>query len=162
MCAYATLTGMATREQLWREPRTRALFCPECGQGLRDEGWTPAGEDGYTTWASCAEHGRFLCKLRLKNLKRSKWTAALSVYTQEEAEKPGAASAAQRRRSGWQEGERERPGAAPSRNSREAKTETINVEASKEENGDGLLQGEEPSSFFMVRCKGRRGGFGKG
>ena len=99
MCAYATLTGMAAREQLWREPRTRALFCPECGQGLRDEGWTPAGEDGYTTWASCAEHGRFLCKLRLKNLKRSKWTAALSVYTQEEAEKPALLLPPKRRRS---------------------------------------------------------------
>ena len=99
MCAYATLTGMATREQLWREPRTRALFCPECGQGLRQEGWTPAGEDGYTTWASCAEHGRFLCKLRLKNLKRSKWTAALSVYTQEEAEKPALLLPPKRRRS---------------------------------------------------------------
>lgn len=98
MCAYSTLTAVATREQLLREPRCHVLPCPVCGAPLSAEEWIASAEDASSTWALCQAHGRFLFKLRLKSLKRSKWCAALAVYTEEEAEKPPVSLPAKPRR----------------------------------------------------------------
>lgn len=74
----------ATREALWDAVEQSQAVCPDCGKHLERTRWVSQGDHRYMSLAQCAEHGAFLCRIRLRNAEDGSWQANRLLYRADE------------------------------------------------------------------------------
>ncbi len=74
----------ATREELWQAVEQSQAVCPDCRRPLERTRWVSQGDRRYMSLAECAEHGAFLCRVRLRSDPDGTWTANRLLYRADE------------------------------------------------------------------------------
>lgn len=60
--------GYAARSEAFEDSKARRFYCPACGRRLRCGNWTARGGGRFITAATCARHGEYFAKLRIKQV----------------------------------------------------------------------------------------------
>ena len=100
--------GYATREAAIEAMTSRENHCPKCGKSMRNGRWISQQGHRYMTMAECAEHGRYLIRIRVSDEPGGTQRASRLVYEGDSeaaqkydtlAARPSAARRRRRRRS---------------------------------------------------------------
>ena len=59
--------------------------CPECGKALELSRWVNQGDRRYMTLGACAEHGKFLIRLKFRKTEDESWAVNRIVYRADES-----------------------------------------------------------------------------
>ena len=100
--------GYATREAAIEAMTSRENHCPKCGKSMHNGRWISQQGHRYMTMAECAEHGRYLIRIRVSDEPGGTQRASRLVYEGDSeaaqkydtlAARPSAARRRRRRRS---------------------------------------------------------------
>lgn len=58
--------GYMARNEALEDSKVRRFYCPACGRRLRCGNWAARGGGRFVTAATCAQHGEYFAKLRIK------------------------------------------------------------------------------------------------
>ena len=81
---HLTFGGYASKTDALASEEVSVLCCPECEQVLKNGRWVNQGDNRYMTLASCAEHGKYLVRLKFRRTEDDSWCANRIVYRADE------------------------------------------------------------------------------
>lgn len=78
--SYETVGGVANMQKLRADPRIRFTRCPECLVPMEAKRIIPQGSGKKISCLECAEHGKYLLKLRTLHAKDGSFTVTKTLY----------------------------------------------------------------------------------
>ena len=81
---HLVFEGFASRNAAFADGPLTEIECPVCGQPLELSRWVNQGDKRYMTLGSCAEHGNFLVRVKLKFTDEETWSANRILYEADE------------------------------------------------------------------------------
>lgn len=72
--------GYHSSGEILRDSRVSAFLCPGCGKAMRFGGWLRQNFGKEIAMASCATHGEYLAKLRIRKSKAGEYSAVRTLY----------------------------------------------------------------------------------
>ncbi|MCQ2405893.1 MAG: exonuclease domain-containing protein [Oscillospiraceae bacterium] len=78
--AHHTFDGFDTREEAFRSDVLQEMMCPSCKCGMSLTRWVSQGDRRYMALASCAEHGKYLVRARLREKEDETWVVNRTLY----------------------------------------------------------------------------------
>ncbi len=96
---HRVFTGYSARSEAFADKEVTSFACPDCGKALEVSRWVNQGDRRYMALAECAEHGKYLMRLKFRRAEDESWCVNRIVYrADEEMEKLYRDKAAQNRR----------------------------------------------------------------
>jgi predicted RNA-binding Zn-ribbon protein involved in translation (DUF1610 family) len=77
---HRAFTGYAARTDVFADEQVTQLICPECGGEMSISRWVSQGDRRYMNLAACAEHGKFLVRLKFRKTEDNSWCVNRIVY----------------------------------------------------------------------------------
>ncbi len=98
---HRSFGGYNSRSDAFMDEQVTASLCPDCGKALELSHWVNQGDRRYMALGSCAEHGKYLVRLKFKKTENETWSANKILYrADEEMEKYYREKSTQTRRRG--------------------------------------------------------------
>ena len=82
---HVTFSGYASRSDAFADEKLTSVLCPVCAQPLELSRWVNQGDKRYMTLGECAEHGKYLVRVKLRNTEEEDWTANRILYAADES-----------------------------------------------------------------------------
>ena len=98
---HRAFSGFASRSEAFLDPEVSSIACPDCSSPLTLNRWVNQGDRRYMALGECAEHGKYLIRLKFRKNEDDSWAVNRIIYkADEEMEKFYRDKAAQSRRRG--------------------------------------------------------------
>ena len=81
---HITFSGYPSRSAAFADERLTQVLCPVCEQPLTLSRWVNQGDKRFMSLASCAEHGDYLVRLKLRSSEEEDWIANRILYAADE------------------------------------------------------------------------------
>ncbi len=81
---HLTFSGYATKSAAFSDERLTGVRCPGCGGALQLSRWVNQGDKRYMTLGECAEHGKYLVRVKLRFTEEEDWCANRILYAADE------------------------------------------------------------------------------
>ena len=109
---HRSFGGFTSRSEAFLDGEVNNIVCPDCKQAMELSRWVNQGDRRYMTLGDCAEHGRFLVRLKFRKTEDDSWSVNRIVYrADEEMEKYYKDKSTQTRRRGRSRRKPKRPAA---------------------------------------------------
>ena len=81
---HITFSGYPSRSAAFADEKLTQVLCPVCEQPLALSRWVNQGDKRFMSLASCAEHGDYLVRLKLRSSEEEDWIANRILYAADE------------------------------------------------------------------------------
>ena len=81
---HITFSGYPSRSAAFADEKLTQVLCPVCEQPLTLSRWVNQGDKRFMSLASCAEHGDYLVRLKLRSSEEEDWIANRILYAADE------------------------------------------------------------------------------
>ena len=81
---HRAFSGYASRSDAFLDEQVTSAVCPECGNALELSKWVNQGDRRYMTLGSCAEHGKYLLRLKFRKTETESWSVNRILYKADE------------------------------------------------------------------------------
>ena len=105
---HRAFTGYPSRSDAFVDEEIASALCPDCSVRLELSKWVNQGDRRYMALGSCAEHGKYLLRLKFRKTENETWAVNRILYrADEEMERYYREKATQsRRRRGYRKGKK--------------------------------------------------------
>ena len=107
---HRAFTGYSARSEAFLDPQVTKTLCPDCGNELELNRWVNQGDRRYMSLGGCADHGKFLVRLKFRKTENETWAVNRIIYrADDEMERYYKDKATQSRRRGRSRRRAKRP-----------------------------------------------------
>ena len=82
---HRAFSGYVSRSEAFLDSEVNHTVCPDCGGELELSRWVNQGDRRYMTLGACAEHGKFLIRLKFRKTEDESWAVNRIVYRADES-----------------------------------------------------------------------------
>ena len=77
---HRAFTGYSARSEAFMDEQVSSVVCPDCGKPLELIRWVNQGDRRYMTLGTCAEHAKFLVRLKFRKTENETWSVNRILY----------------------------------------------------------------------------------
>ncbi|MBO6004790.1 MAG: exonuclease domain-containing protein, partial [Verrucomicrobia bacterium] len=77
---HRAFIGYDSRSDAFLDEAVTSAVCPECGQALELAKWINQGDKRYMSLGTCADHGKYLVRLKFRKTENETWSVNRILY----------------------------------------------------------------------------------